>query len=277
METINTLPCTIGYSELCCILGELDDARACAKLCYIGESLFGRPIPCVLIGEGRLCVYAGGFGGCDGAVTRILLGFALDYAAALEGGGRIYNIDSSYLAARRTLCIIPQLNPDGAELTLRGAEEDCPLRDRLLRMNGSGDFSRWRGNGRGCDLRYNYAPSPVACFCGEYPESEPETAALARFLRMNQSAHPILAFTDSGSSPSIRRLKHAPRTAGCASMLTRLSGFSEREEDATLCGLLRFAASEGMNPALEVDLGGMDAAMGYARLREVMFTAPVLG
>ncbi|MBQ4574963.1 MAG: hypothetical protein IJA85_07145 [Clostridia bacterium] len=277
MERTNTYPLALGYEELCRILGELDNRHACAKLCYIGESLFGRPIPCVLIGEGRLCVYVGGFCGCDGAVTRVLLGFALEYAAAIEKGGRIYNIDSGYLAARRTLCIIPQLNPDGGELSLHGAGEDCPLRERLLRMNGSSDFSLWQGNGRGCDLRYNFAPSPADAFRGEYPESEPETAALARFLRMNPAAHPILAFTDSGASPAIRRCRTAPRTAGCASMLSRLSGFPEREEDKSLCGLLRFAASERMHPALEVDFGGMDAAAGYARLREVMFTAPVLG
>lgn len=277
MEKINACASALGYGEICSLLGELDERHACAKLCYIGESLFGRPIPCVLIGEGRLCIYVGGFCGCDAAVTKVLLGFALEYAAALDMGGRIYNIDSAYLASRRTLCIIPQLNPDGAELSQRGAVEDCPLRERLLRLNGSADFSLWQGNGRGCDLRFNFAPSPAAAFCGEYPESEPETAALARFLRMNQGAHPILAFTDSRNTPSIRRCKGAPRTAGFASILSRLSGFAEEEEDEGLCGLLRLASAEGMTPALEVDFGKTDAACAYARLRETLFTAPVLG
>lgn len=276
MEKTNTCALPLDYNELCRILSELDAKRHSAKLCYIGESLFGRPIPCILIGEGRLCVYVGGFCGCDAAVTRILLGFALEYAAVIEKGGRIYNIDSAYLASRRTLCIIPCLNPDGAELALHGVDRDCPLHERLLHLNGSEDFSHWQGNGRGCDLRRNFAPSPAAAFCGEYPESEPECAVLARFLRMNQGTRPILAFTDSHAMPSVRRCEKAPKTSGTAAMLARLTGFAEHEEDDTLCGLLRFAAAEGMNPAIEIDLGGTEAAIAYTRLREALFTAPLL-
>ena len=94
---------------------------------------------------------------------------------------------------------LPMMNPDGAALAQKGAGA-FPGAAELIRINGGRDFSMWKANAAGVDLNCNFAarwgegrgnvrlPAPES-YIGPFPESEPETAALAR---MTRKVRPVL-------------------------------------------------------------------------------------
>ena len=98
--------------------------------------------------------------------------------------------------ARGGAYILPLANPDGAALCIRGERflEEMTEREAafLRRVNGGGDFSLWKANARAVDCNVNFpalwgtgrsnafAPAPQN-YVGEFPLSERESRALARF------------------------------------------------------------------------------------------------
>ena len=102
------------------------------------------------------------------------------------------------------LCFVPFINPDGADLCIEGIKnlpED--VQEKLLKINGSEDFSLFKANANGVDLNNNWdanwqqqftdktAPSSQG-FYGFKPMSEPETIALAA---LTQKLKPALAIS----------------------------------------------------------------------------------
>ncbi len=95
-----------------------------------------------------------------------------------------------------TLWVLPLTNPDGALLSQCGIEsvEDKTLKNRLISLNRSEDFSLWKANARGVDLNVNFDAewgkgikntrvAGAENYVGERPFSELESRALARFTR----------------------------------------------------------------------------------------------
>lgn len=171
-----------------------------------GKSHIGRDIPALQLGEGggHRILYVGGVtGGIYSAA--LLIRFARDYAEAVQSGGQIAGIDISYLYHTRTITVVPLLNPDGAMLRVHGTDTHNPLLERLLAYTGTPNdggrhtpsenpFSGWVTNGRGVDLRCNCDADFDLCiqnaagigragYPGMHPESEPECAAVCRYLR----------------------------------------------------------------------------------------------
>ena len=171
-----------------------------------GKSHIGRDIPALQLGEGggHRILYVGGVtGGMYSAA--LLIRFARDYAEAVQSGGQIAGIDISYLYHTRTITVVPLLNPDGAVLRVHGTDAHNPLLERLLAYTGTPNdggrhtqpenpFSGWVTNGRGVDLRCNCDADFDLCiqnasgigragYPGMHPESEPECAAVCRYLR----------------------------------------------------------------------------------------------
>lgn len=143
----------------------------------IGKSLFKREIYAVKIGDGSpvgLAQYA--IHGRE-YITALL-------AAAHYRKG----------VAKGSLWLVPLVNPDGALLCERGLDSVARESDKklLLRLNGGGDFSLWKANGRGVDLNVNFPanwgkgakntmqPGRENCI-GPKPFSEPESRALQCF------------------------------------------------------------------------------------------------
>ncbi len=166
------------------------------------RSVLGREIPLITLGKGEKSVlYVGAHHGMEWITAGVLIDFARDLVSAYLAGRSVFEYRAEHLLTARKIYIVPMLNPDGVAYSQCGVEEHHPLRERLLRMNGEAgeDFSRWQANGRGVDLNHNYdagfleykekerqagllngAPTR---YSGEYPESEPETAALCALIR----------------------------------------------------------------------------------------------
>lgn len=163
----------------------------------LGKSILGREIPVYRIGKGkRPVVFVAAHHALEAIGTNLLYLFLRVLSDEEEYRRLGVGILRSALLSSFSLYLIPCLNPDGAELVSGGAI-NSPLRERQLRMSG-GDFSTWQANARGVDLNHNYdayfyeykrlerekgiVPG-ATLYSGEYPESEPETRALASFIR----------------------------------------------------------------------------------------------
>ncbi len=164
------------------------------------RSILGKEIPVFRLGQGKkTVVYVAGHSGTDSLLSAVLLDFLCDYLTQYEKKGKVFDTSLSYLFTERSILLVPLLNPDGVDYVLEGVFEDNPLCARVRHMNGGDDFSTWRANARGVDLTHNYSTGFFAhkewerrqgiisgayeAYSGEYPESEPETAALCRLLR----------------------------------------------------------------------------------------------
>lgn len=147
----------------------------------IGRSRLNKPLYCIPLGKGRKrAVFAAAFHGLEYLTAEALTGFALAFSKMHE-----------YHSAIRVF-VIPKVNPDGTEIAINGLNPQNKYHKEIIRNTGIIDFrNSWQSNAAGVDINHNFnadwdpiltAPAPTK-YGGHFPESEPETHAVARFLR----------------------------------------------------------------------------------------------
>lgn len=278
-------------------------AEICAKgiICNVlTRSIMGREIPLITLGNGKRAVlYVGAHRGTESLTAGLLLDFALEYLKQYERLATVYEYPMRYLFEDRRIYIVPMLNPDGVEYALHGVGTENPLRERLLKMNPSGDFSTWQANSRGVDLGHNYDAGFSDCkraerdagilggapadYSGEYPESEPETAALCRFLRLRrEEIKGVLSFhTGEGEIFCSCGDNLTAKTMSVGRVLSRFTGYRlVRPESISPVGTLAdWCITSLHRPAFTVNCGGVfnaSPAVIYEHLRRLLFSFPCL-
>lgn len=151
-----------------------------------GKSLLGRELFYFTIGEGRRKVF---FNAAHHGLEYITSALLLSFAEYIKGK----DLDS-------TLYIMPMVNPDGVDIA-----QNLITSPELIELNGGKSFFKnWQANARGVDLNHNYnaawgrgnPPGPTRCG-GDYPESEPETKAVADLVR-SEKFDMMLCFHSQG-------------------------------------------------------------------------------
>lgn len=292
------------YRAMLTRLDHLIRANSFISASYIGSSLAGRPIPLITLGSEKAAtsvLYVGCHHGMEWITTDMLLNFAEDYAAAYCQNGSICGIKLRRLYESVCIYLVPMLNPDGAELQIHGKDQKNPLTERLSKMSG-GDFSHWQANGRGVDLNHNYnalfdeykllekaegifGGSPTR-YSGEYPESEPETGSLCNFIRFSGKISMIMTLHSQGEEIYYTSGgKIPPDGERIARTLSRLSGYelAKPEGMASYGGLTDWFIREFDLPSFTIECGkgenplpASDAPVIYMKLRDMLFTAPIL-
>lgn len=261
-----------------------------------GTSLCGRAIDALVMGCGKKTVlYLGAHHGSEYLTANLLLDLAEELCRAADAGKRLFSFSARELLERRTLILVPCVNPDGVALALRGVCCDNPLGRKQIAMNrGSEDFSKWQANARGVDINHNYdyrfyeykqleAAHGIlpgrSRYAGEYPESEPETLAVCRLVEeLRASLSLLVSFHSQGE---VIYYHDSPLTRQGARFLARTSGYRlEKAEGLAAYGGLTDWANSLSIPAYTVEIGRGEnplpqemAPLLYISLREMLISS----
>ncbi|MBQ6893575.1 MAG: hypothetical protein IJN48_05150, partial [Clostridia bacterium] len=201
----------------------------------------------------------------------------------------------------RSLCVIPMLNPDGVDISANGVPSDSLWQSRLVKMNGSDDFTLWQANARGVDLNHNYdvdfeeykklEPTLgiyggcASKYSGEAPESEPETGALCNYLRFNKPTA-LMTLHSQGREIYYTSGDKSLKTSGhVASKLAELTGYKLKSPtgSAAYGGLTDFCIQKLGIPAFTIECGKGknplpkgDLPLIYSDLKKALFIFPSL-
>ncbi|SDN17817.1 g-D-glutamyl-meso-diaminopimelate peptidase [Paenibacillus sp. yr247] len=185
-----------GYWTLCEELNRLGKIYPFLHFEVIGESVMGKSIPALRIGQGAKELHINAsFHANEWITTPLLMQFVEDLACSYARGTAWQGSNIRRLLSEYSLWVVPMVNPDGVELVLHGVNDEHPFRETLLDWNGgSPDFSNWKANIRGVDLNDQFPahweeeaarrgqPGPgERDYGGVAPLTEPEAIALAHF------------------------------------------------------------------------------------------------
>ena len=298
----NTL-CPFDHSALLARVHRLADTYSFIDLSYIGTSVLDRAIPILHVGRGkRRLLYVGAHHGMEWITSLVLMQFAEEFCEVIDAKRRVCGIYPCDLLGGYTLSILPMLNPDGVEYQIHGVNEENPLYERLLEMNGgSEDFSSWQANARGVDLNHNYdagfaeykkieaengiqkgAPTR---YSGECAESEPEVAALCNFMRFSAPWRGVMTLHTQGEEIFAPPCKDQRSGFVTAQRLSRLTGYklSRAEGLAAYGGLSDWCAEKMSVPAFTMECGRgknplplSQISSIYATMRPALFLFPTI-
>lgn len=164
-----------------------------AEVFSIGKSVMGRELFCIKIGRGiKKAVLTGAHHGLEYITSKFLMKFLNDYCLHAINGSLMFTHDVKNMFTDITLYSVPMMNPDGVDIAVNGLDITNKFHRNLISKTGIHSFRKvWQSNARGVDLNHNYnalwhktieKPAP-SLYGGEIPESEPETAALCKFIR----------------------------------------------------------------------------------------------
>ncbi len=245
----------------------------------LGKSILGEEIELYKIGRGkRNILLVGTHHGSEHITASLLYKLLNDISCS---NGKVFDIDKELFFGMYTFFIIPMLNPDGAELSIVG-EFDNPLRDRQIKMSENRNFLHWNSNARGVDLNHNYSVgfreykeierkrniiAGATRYSGEYPESEPESRALANLVRtvdfalsvsLHSQGEEIYCFPniDSSKNNSLK-LQSAETALKCGKYMAKSLGYviSKPTGTASYGGFSDFTGAELGIPSLTVEVG----------------------
>jgi g-D-glutamyl-meso-diaminopimelate peptidase len=253
------------------------------ELYKIGKSILSEDITVYKLGTGkRHILYVGAHHGAEYITQSVLYEFILHLMNNSERPGVYRGIDIDFLLKTFSFWIIPCVNPDGCDMNVIGAVSN-PLYERQKRMNGSVDFTGWQANARGVDLNHNYdygfyeykrleALEGIVAgrtrYSGEYPESEPESKAVASFVRALMPSLVISLHTQGEeifASPDICKVKRIlytleAKTGYKASTPSGLSAYG---------GLCDYTGNVLGIPSFTIELGKGINPLPYSQIKQI--------
>lgn len=231
------------------LLGELFSKYPFLKKSCIGQSLCGREIPMISLGEGKKILFSCAFHGMEWLTTLVILCFLDELSEMVYKRGFFCGVRADMVFRDRMLCIVPCVNPDGVEIAIHGAESAGEYCESVREIGGE---NRWQANAAGVDINHNFnagwkalkaleiqngitAPAPTR-YGGKSPESEPESRALARLCR-NGDFIRALAFHSQGEEIYWNFGNYSPENARLqGELLAQLSGYKLSKPDGLAVG-----------------------------------------
>ncbi|MFY0783457.1 M14 family zinc carboxypeptidase [Peribacillus simplex] len=240
------------------------------KTSPIGDSVLGRDIPEVLIGNGNKRVhYNGSFHANEWITTPVIMTFLNDYLLAITNQADIRGLSMYPFYQQTMLSVVPMVNPDGVELVLKGPPADESLKGQLVEWNnGSEDFSGWKANINGVDLndqfpakweleqaRNNVTEPGPANYPGEGPLTQPEAIAMSELTRKRDFGK-VLAFHTQGEVIywGFEDLE-PPESETIVNEFARVSGYEPVKSANSYAGYKDWYIQDWRRPGFTVELG----------------------
>ncbi len=267
----------------------------------IGQSVLGRDIQGLILGNGReRILYAAGFHAQEWITSLVLLRLIEDLCVALEKGGNIADIRVPEALVGRSLVFVPQVNPDGVDIAIHGSGSAGKYA-AMVRELGGNRPGEWQANARGVDINHNFdagwetiremeikngisSPSPRQ-WCGEAPESEPETAALTALCRRADFRH-VLALHSQGEEIFWRYGDRTPTNARVMAEVMAASArytVSQPEGMASHGGFKDWFIQQTGKPGFTIELGKGENPLPledfeniYAKVHEMLLLAALM-
>ena len=278
------------YDSLVEDIKELKSTYPEVEVGTIGKSVWGKPLHYIRLGKGKLkLMYSGAHHGMEWLTSAMLMKFVFEFLERAKSGKAMGGFNPRTLEQRASLYIVPMLNPDGVRLSAIGLPNRLPQmeKQRLLRMNGSADFTKWQANANGVDLNHNYdamwqkskdmeseygiySPGPTR-FSGTGAESEPESRAIADFTR-KLNFDLTIAFHSQGKVIYHGFLdKIPPRSTDIARAFTRISPYQldTAEGIASYGGYKDWFVDKFNKPGYTVEVGQGQNPLPIIQLSQV--------
>jgi len=235
----------------------------------IGNTVLGRSIPEILIGNGSKNVhYNGSFHANEWITTPVIMTFINDYLLSLTNQNTIRGHSTSRFYEQSNLSIVPMVNPDGVDLVLHGPPANETWKQEVIENNkGSMDFSGWKANIRGVDLNDQFParwelerarnpdhPGPRD-YGGDKPLSEPEAIAMAELTRKSDFAI-VLAFHTQGEE-IYWGFENAepPESEVIVKEFSRVSGYEPVKTIESYAGYKDWFIQDWRRPGFTVEIG----------------------
>jgi g-D-glutamyl-meso-diaminopimelate peptidase len=242
----------------------------------IGQSVLGKDLYYLRLGTGpRTVMYNAAHHALEWITSPVLMKFAEDYAKAYALGQTLKGFRPADMWDSVSIYIVPMVNPDGVDLVIDGLQPGNPYYNDLIRWNkNSTDFSQdWEANIRGVDLNHNYnaaweqskqaeeamgitGPGPTR-YSGPYPESEPESRAMADFTR-EKNPRLVMAYHSQGEVIFWDFENLAPTEAqAIGKQLSALSGYrlASPEGIASYAGYKDWFIQDYRRPGYTIEVG----------------------
>lgn len=242
----------------------------------LGKSVLQKELYYIKVGNGPNEVfYNAAHHSLEWITSTLLMKFIEEFSKAYSEDGIINGYRIKDIFSKSTIYIVPMVNPDGVDLVIDGLKRDNPYYSNLIQWNkGNSDFSKdWQANIRGVDLNHNYdaswalskqseviygiyGPGPTR-YSGTYPESEPETKALADFTRAH-SFRLVIAYHTQGEVIYWKYLKIIPNDSRkIAEMFSKSSGYilSETTGIVSYAGYKDWFIERFVRPGYTIEVG----------------------
>lgn len=211
----------------------------------LGKSVQGRPLWSLRLGAGENRVlYHAGIHANEWITTPLLLRFCEELAKAFAAGGTILDHSAAELLSYASLTLIPQVNPDGADLVTGELRQGESFRQA---QRIAADYPRfpfpsgWKANLRGTDLNLQFpagweaakknkaeqgivSPAP-ADFVGTAPLSAPESRALYDYTLAFQPRLTLSLHTQGKEIYWRYGDREPPKSREIGELFARLSGY----------------------------------------------------
>lgn len=278
---------TLAYGVYESYVNSMGEVYADLTVSSCGKSLLGKRIYSLVLGQGqRNVVYVGGTHGLEWMTSLILLEFCENLLIQKNAEDTVCGYDVNELLNNVKLIIIPELNPDGIEIAIRGASA-CGKYKKENFDACKGDFSGWSANGRGVDINHNFnadwyslrdferasginQPSPRR-FGGFFPESEPETKAITRLCR-GIPVDLLMSFHSQGEEIYYEYGKNTPEKAyTMARVLGAVSNYTlvKNSGHAASGGLKDWFIEEFKKPAFTIEIGKGENPLPLTQFRRI--------
>lgn len=234
-DIMSIVPTNLNYTSVLLRqnLASLNRAYPFLNIQVIGNSVLGRPIHAIRLGNGpKKVFYSAAYHANEWITSVVLMKFIEDFCEAYKQNSSIYGIRARQIFKDTSIFLVPMVNPDGVDLvTGLFTYENSELFhfEQIARQYPSIPFpSGWKANYNGVDLNLQFparwdrakeikfsqgftSPAPRD-FVGFGPLTEPESLAVYNFT-LNHEFRLILAYHTQGEVIYWRFADYMPKEA----------------------------------------------------------------
>ena len=235
------------YTQMMEDLIKLRQRYSFLSLGFYGQSVMGKRIPCIRIGNGQKQVfYSASIHANEWINTVVFMKFIEDFSIAYQNNSEIFGQSAREIYSNASIFIAPMANPDGVDLVLGRIPQNTNFYKNAVSISENYPAvpfpSGWKANILGVDLNLQFpanwlearrikfeqgytSPAPRD-FVGYGPLTEPESLALYDFA-LERNFRLILTYHTQGEIIYWRYLNYEPKGAKeLGEEFARISGYT---------------------------------------------------